>query len=131
MNEQLTDSNFALYAARHYDNPACFDTDEFNEDLQRFKYLKRLFNQYRETGILKERLILNHLIILVNVFGAEMATQLLMFRLHDYAPILKPFLILLSAWPQYDNSRAAEQPEYVTQFIPLDDVVVQRVRKIV
>ena len=55
--QQLDDSNFMLYAAANYDNPQCYDTDEFYDDLKRFKYLKRLFNRYKETGELKERLI--------------------------------------------------------------------------
>ena len=62
--ETLDNSNFLLYAAKHYDNPQCFDTKEFYDDLKRFKYLKRLFNRYKETGDLKERLIINHLQIL-------------------------------------------------------------------
>ena len=62
--QKLDDSNFILYAAAHYDNPQCYDTDEFYDDLKRFKYLKRLFNRYKETGELKERLILNHLVLM-------------------------------------------------------------------
>ena len=64
--QQLDDSNFMLYAAANYDNPQLYDTDEFYDDLKRFKYLKRLFNRYKETGELKERLILNHLIVIYN-----------------------------------------------------------------
>ena len=75
----LDDSNFLLYAASNYDNPQCYDTDEFYDDLKRFKYLKRLFNRYKETGELKERLILNHLIVIYNVFGPMPATRLLFF----------------------------------------------------
>ena len=67
--QQLDDTNFMLYAAAHYDNPQCYDTDEFYDDLKRFKYLKRLLNRYKETGELKERLILNHLTVIYNVFG--------------------------------------------------------------
>ena len=68
--QQLDDSNFMLYAAANYDNPQCYDTDEFYDDLKRFKYLKRLLNRYKETGELKERLILNHLTVIYNVFGS-------------------------------------------------------------
>ena len=67
--QKLDDSNFLLYAAANYDNPQCYDTDEFYDDLKRFKYLKRLFNKYREANELKERLILNHLTVLFIVFG--------------------------------------------------------------
>ena len=69
MNEKLDELSFVLYAAKHYINPGCLDTDEFFNDLKRFKYLKRLFNKYHETGELKERLILNHIIVIYNVFG--------------------------------------------------------------
>lgn len=99
-NEQLDETNFLLYAAKHYDNPSCFDTLEFYEDLNRFKYLKRLFSRYCETGELKERLIINHIIILYNIFGVHAATKMLFFRLKDYTNYLKPFLILLNFLPE-------------------------------
>jgi len=70
MFEKLDETNFVLYAAKHYDNPHCYDTLEFYDDLNRFKYLKRLFNRYEETGELKDRLIINHLTIIYNIFGA-------------------------------------------------------------
>ena len=81
--QQLDDSNFMLYAAANYDNPQCYDTDEFYDDLKRFKYLKRLLNRYKETGELKERLILNHLTVIYNVFGSTPATRLLFFKLFN------------------------------------------------
>ena len=79
-NEQIDETNFMLYAARHYNNPSCFDTLEFYEDLNRFKYIKRLFSRYDESGELKERLILNHIIILYNLFGIDATTRLLFFK---------------------------------------------------
>ena len=72
--QKLDESNFILYAAAHYDNPQCYDTDEFYDDLKRFKYLKRLFNRYKETGELKERLILNHLIVYI-MFSVRLQPQ--------------------------------------------------------
>ena len=93
--DNLEDSDvFLLYAAKYYDNPQCHDAEEFYDDLKRFKYLKRLFGKYKETGELRERLILNHIIILYNVFG--MATSRMLFvKLYQYSDILKPFLVLL------------------------------------
>ena len=88
-----------LYAARYYDNPQCYDTLEFYDDLKRFKYIKRLFNIYLETGELRERLILNHIIILYNVFGVIPATRMLFFKLFEYKELLKPFLELLNFMP--------------------------------
>jgi hypothetical protein len=88
-----------LYAAANYDNPQCYDTDEFYDDLKRFKYLKRLLNRYKETGELKERLILNHIIVIYNVFGPTPATRLLFFKLEGYYSLLKPFLVFMNLMP--------------------------------
>ena len=71
--EKLDETNFMLYAAKHYTNPYCYDTVEFYDDLNRFKYLRRLFSRYEESGDLKERLILNHIITVYNIFGVEPA----------------------------------------------------------
>jgi hypothetical protein len=96
--DKLDDDNFVLYAAKHYDNAQCHDTEEFIDDLKRFKYIKRLFGKYEESGELRERLILNHIIILYNVFGNE-ATRLLFVKLEGYYHYLKPFLVLLHRMP--------------------------------
>jgi hypothetical protein len=76
------------------------DEAEFFDDLKRFKYLKRLFNKYQETGDIKERLVLNHLMILYNLFGSVGTTKMLFFKLRDYLEILKPFLIILDQLPE-------------------------------
>jgi hypothetical protein len=99
MTEQLDETNALLYAAKHYDNPQCFDTLEFYEDLSRFKYLKRLFKRYEETGELKERLILNHLVVIFNVFGPEAGTRLLFLKMDGFYQYLKPFLEMLGTLP--------------------------------
>ena len=98
--ETLDNSNFLLYAAKHYDNPQCFDTKEFYDDLKKFKYLKRLFNRYKETGDLKERLIINHLQVVYNLFGIEPATRMLFLSLKQHHGCLKPFLILFNTMPE-------------------------------
>lgn len=98
--ENINETNFVLYAAKHYNNPECFDTEEFLTDLKRFKYIKRLFNKYQETGDLKERLILNHIIIIYNVFGVVPATRMLFFRMNGYYEYLKPFLEFLGYLPK-------------------------------
>jgi len=100
MYDNINETNFLLYAAKHYNNIGCFDTEEFFADLKRFKYLKRLFNKYKEAGDLKERLILNHIIILYNIFGLEPATRMLFFRLNDHYDCLKPFLEFLGYMPK-------------------------------
>ena len=97
--EKIDNSNFILFAAHYYDNPQCMDEAEFFDDLKRFKYLKRLFNKYQETGEIKERLVLNHLMMLYNLFGSVGTTKMVFFKLREYLGILKPFLVLLSELP--------------------------------
>jgi hypothetical protein len=93
---KLTESNFLLYAMHHYDNPQCSSVDEFEEDLKRFLYLKKLFSRYKNNGELRERLILNHIIVLYNVFN-EAATDMLFLKLEkEYEPQLVTFLIYLN-----------------------------------
>ena len=93
----LDEGNFTLYAARHYDNPNCTDVLEFQDDLNRIKYIKRLFKRYVETGELRERLLLNHFIVLNNMFGADAAITLLLFKIEkEHWPLLKSFLVYLN-----------------------------------
>lgn len=127
-NDNLNDENFLLYAAKHYDNPHCFDVDEFYEDINRFKYIKRLFNRYEESGDLKERLILNHIIILYNVFGIQATTRMLFLKLEGYYHYLKPFLILLNYMPEIvKNIKGSNILNYN---IGLDQKIVDKLRKI-
>jgi hypothetical protein len=95
---KLFESNFLLYAAKYYDNPHCHDVSEFEEDLKRFQYLRKLFGRYRQCGDLKERLILNHLIIIYNCFGTN-ATNMLFMKLSEYHEFLKPFVDYLNFMP--------------------------------
>ena len=97
---KLGESTFLLYAAKHYDNPHCYDITEFEEDMKRFQYLRKLFGRYKQFGDLKERLILNHLIIIYNCFGTE-ATNMLFMKLSDYQEYLKPFVDYLNFMPDY------------------------------
>ena len=97
--DDLTNDNVMLYAAKAYDKPNCI-MSEFKEDMKRFNYLKRLFQRYRKLGELRERLIINHLVILYNVFGPEVTTRLLFFKLskEDYSS-LKTYLLFLNYMP--------------------------------
>ncbi len=97
--ENLDESNFILYAARHYDNPQCTDTEEFVEDLKKFRYIKKLFYKFKNGGELKERLVLNHIIILYNVFGIPATTRMLFCKLIGYHDYLKTFLVFLNYMP--------------------------------
>lgn len=94
----LTDNNFLLYAMHHYDNIQCHSIEEFEEDLRKFLYLKKLFSRYKNNGELRERLILNHIIVLYNIFG-DAATEMLFFRLKEYKSELSTFLVYLNRMP--------------------------------
>ena len=99
----LTPENINMFAMKHYDNPSCVDESEFLDDLKRFRYLKRLFRKYDTSGELKMRLIINHIIILSNVFGVDAATTLLFFKIErNHWPLLKTFLIYLNFMPESD-----------------------------
>jgi len=130
MYEKLDETNFLLYAARNYENPQCYDTLEFYDDLKRFKYLKRLFNIYAETNELKERLILNHIIIIYNVFGVIPATRMLFFKLYEYKEYLKPFLELLNYMPDKIMNIGLKGENINNQDIFSDDNITEKLRRI-
>ena len=93
----LTPENINMFAMKHYDNPTCVDEKEFLDDMKRFKYLKRLFKKYSKTGILKERLIMNHIIILQNVFKPDAVKLLLFYKIsQEHWSLLKTFLVFLN-----------------------------------
>lgn len=96
----LRDENFIHYAMKNYDNKNCVSVEEFQEDLKHFKYLKRLINRYDDTGELKERLILNHITVIYNLFGSEAATKMLFLKMRGLESYLKPFLILIDQMPE-------------------------------
>jgi hypothetical protein len=129
MIEKIDETNFLLFAAKHYDNPQCFDTLEFYEDLSRFKYIKRLLNRYEESGELKERLIINHLIILYNVFG-PVTTKMLLFKLDGQHHLLKPFVVLLGHMPDVIRGIGIENKTIISSDIPMDEKIVSILRKI-
>lgn len=97
---QLNDNNFSLFAAKYYNNPNCTDILEFHDDLNRIKYVKRLLKGYSESGELKERLVLNHLITLYNVFEPQACTKMLVFKLPEHVSVLKSFLSYLGVWQE-------------------------------
>ena len=101
--KKLTSENINMFAIKHYDNPSCVDEQEFLDDMKRFKYLKRLFRKFDTTKELKSRLIINHIIILANVFGIDAATTLLFFKIdRQHWPLLKTFLVFLHYMPEKD-----------------------------
>jgi hypothetical protein len=125
--EHLTDENFLIYCAKHYDNPQCYSTEEFLEDLKRIKYIKKLITRYVESGDLKERLILNHLIILSNVFGAEHLSRILYLKMKPQFKYIKPFLVLLNIMP--DRLLNIKDDRNVdTNLIPMDEAIIKQLR---
>jgi len=127
MNEQLTNENFIIYCARHYENPHCYSTEEFFEDLKHIKYIKKLLTRYIENGDLKERLILNHLTILCNVFGAEHLPRILYLKMKPQFHYIKPFLVLLNILPKILYNIADEQV-IDTDLIPMDQEIINTLR---
>jgi hypothetical protein len=121
---ELNDDNYVLFAMKNYENPQCSGIEEFHEDLNRIKYLKRLLRKYKTHGVLREQLILNHLIIFYNVFGIEPATRLLFNRIEtDLHSFLKTFIVYLNNLPE-------KIPDTDLMMIPVDIRIANKLRKI-
>ena len=102
--DELNQDNWTIFAIKNYDNPQSVTYSDFEEDIKKFKYIKRLFRRYETTGELKTHLILNHIILLYNVFG-DAATPLLFFKIEDnYWPVMKAFLLFLDRLPPSLNN---------------------------
>ena len=98
---ELTSENFLLFAIKHYENPQAVTKEDFEKDLNHFKYIKRLLKRYRNTGELKAHLLLNHFIILYNIFG-EGTTAMLFYKIEeDMWNIMKTFVVFLDKLPEY------------------------------
>ena len=125
----LNEKNFLLFAMQHYENPQCVEVEEFNDDLRRIKYIKRLFNQYHTENILKERLILNHIIVFYNVFSVQAATRILFYKIdEEFWPMLKTFLLYLSYMPK-DKIESIMGKEIRVTDIPMDQGIIDRLRE--
>ena len=112
MYEKITNDNIIMFAIKHYDNPQCEGEKEFYDDMKRFKYIKRLLRKHNDTGILKERLLLNHIIVLKNLFGAEACVTLLLFKIQkEYWETLKSFLLFLNIIREDEISDIKENQE--------------------
>ena len=125
MTEKLNESNFLLYAMHHYDNTQCYSLTEFEEDLKKILYLKKLLSRYKNNGELRERLILNHIIVLYNIFG-DSATRMLFYKVEKSCwDVLVTFLVYLDRMPE-------TIPEYgiILSEIKLDETVIATLRKI-
>ena len=127
--DDLNEKNFLLIAMQHYDNPQCVEVEEFNDDLRKIKYIKRLFNQYFLGGELKERLLLNHIIVFFNVFQTKAATRILFFKLDEkFWPVLKTFLFYLKFMPEH-KIESINGKEIIVTDILMDQGVIDSLRK--
>lgn len=125
VSEKLNESNFLLYAMHHYDNPQCHSLAEFEEDMKRFLYLKKLLSRYKNNGELRERLILNHIIVLYNIFGDD-TTRMLFYKIEQSNwDALITFLVYLNRMPEI-------LPEFavVLSDVILDETIITALRKI-
>ena len=114
---------------KYYVNIQCTSVEEFNEDLNKIKYVKRLFNRFLETGELRINLIMNHLIVIYNVFETEAATRMLFFRVEKkFYSILKPFLLFMERLPKV--VKGINGSDINTNDIPLNETTIKELRKI-
>ena len=129
MNE-LNDDNFLIFAIKHYRNASCTGMAELEDDLKRFKYLKRLFNRYEKTGDPNDRLIINHLTLLYNVFG-NATTEMLFFKLEEkYWVNLKTYLVFLNRLPLEEVYSRTLLPKKIITDITLNDELIKILRNI-
>ena len=117
MYEKITPNNVLMYAIKNYNNPHCEGEKEFEDDLKRFKYIKRLLRKYYDTKVLKERLLLNHIIVLNNVFGPDACAPLLLYKIQpEYWPTLKSFLLYLNIIRE-DELKETDKDEFVFEVL--------------
>ncbi len=129
MFSDLTEDNVILYAMKHYENSQCLSEVEFHNDLKIIKYIKRLFNRYKKTGDIKERLMLNHLIMLSNVFPVNVLTRILFLRIpEEYWVELKTFLVFLKYMP--DIVEPINGKQIISSDISIDMKIANKLRKI-
>jgi len=124
----LTSENFRTYAAMHYRNEHCISDEEFQEDLDRIKYIKKLFSAYRKSNELKERLVLNHIVVLYNIFEPRALTKMLLFKLQDSLDCLVPFLVFLGYVE--DKKYIIDGKEFNPLHVKMDQVIIEKLRKI-
>ena len=126
MFDELNNDNIMMYAVKAYDKPNCI-MSEFKEDMKRFNYLKRLFKRYRKYNELREQLVLNHLVVIYNVFGPEVASRLLFFKMSkdDYSA-LKTYLIFLSCMPE--RVIGIKGHDIISSEIPVDMTIAEVLR---
>ena len=128
MIENLTNANYLLICAKNYRNTQCLGSEEFLTDIKRLKYLKKILTRYSTNRVIDERLVLNHLIILYNVFGAEFLARLLFLKMYSQMHLLKPFLIYLNIFP--NKVLSVEGRDFDTIPIMMDGKIIEKLREL-
>lgn len=128
MFHELNDSNFLLYCAKNYNNIHCHSTDEFLDDLKRIKYIKKTLTKYKTTGIIDDRLVLNHLIILNNMFGPEVLCRIIFLKMEKYLELIKPFLLSLNLLPTIIYNIKGQNIN--TDTVSMDAGIINKLRRI-
>jgi|TARA_B100000927_G_scaffold69883_1_gene55389 hypothetical protein len=119
---ELTEDNYVLFAIKYYDNPSAVTKEDFLDDLRRFKYIKRLINKYLKNGEVKLHLLLNHIIIVYNVFN-EAATPLLFFKMDkEYWSIIKSIMIFLERYPAVESDTLKQ--------IPINEQIIKELKSL-
>jgi len=127
--DYLNDDNFVIYAAHFYNNRTCATKKEFDDDLNRIKFIIKMFKRYEKDRVINERLVLNHLILLYNVFERDACTKMLVYKMEPYMSYLKPFLVFLNFWPERltytDGTTLLNGTDIV-----MDDEIIRKLRAI-
>lgn len=119
---ELNEDNYILFAIKHYENPHSATKEDFFDDLKRFKWIKRLLKRYKSTGELNAHLLINHFIILYNVFG-DATTPLLFYKIDaEFWGVIKTFLVYLGRFPEYPKTQIHD--------IPIDDNCLEKLNSI-
>ena len=119
---ELNEENFLLFAIKNYENPSAVTREDFDKDLNHFRYIKRLLKRYKSSGELKVHLLINHFIILYNIFG-DAATPMLFYKIEKSLwPSIKSFIVFLDKLPEY--------PKTVIHDIEMDDNCLEELQRI-
>ena len=120
--DELNDDNYMMFAIKHYENPQAVAREDFDRDLNHFKYIKRLLKRYKNNGELRSHLLINHFIILYNIFG-EAATPMLFYKIEtEYWDVVKTFIVFLDRLPEY--------PKTYIHDLELDDECLKELNRI-
>ena len=125
----INDDNIDLYCIKHYDNPQCISIEDYNNDMRRFKYIKRLLNQYANGNEIKIRLLVNHIIMIYNIFDLQSATRILFYKLpEEHWSVLKTILIFLNRMPKIVYG--INNTNLISSDIQIDNVIANQLREI-